>query len=109
MTFYMRCESEMQHAWRVFLHIDSQKQQYRIHGDHDPPKGYSTDKWRKGDIIADRHQQWIPLDAPKGVYDVWMGFYDPAHEEDRLALSPDQPGVITDKSNRIKLGTITVQ
>jgi hypothetical protein len=109
MTFYYRCEAEMQDAWRVFLHVDAQGAQYRIHGDHDPPKGFSTDKWRKGDVIADRHTQWIPLDAPKGTYDVWMGFYDPAHEDDRLPLVAGQQGVTSDGANRIKLGTLTVQ
>lgn len=107
LTFYFRADGEMQEAWKVFLHVDSQAGRYRIHGDHFPPQGYSTDKWRKGDMIADRHQLWIPLDAQKGTYDVWMGFYDPAHEDDRLPLTPTD-GVASDNQNRVKLGTLTV-
>jgi hypothetical protein len=109
LTFYYRCEAEMQESWRIFLHVDAKGAQYRMHGDHDPPRGYSTDKWRKGDIIADRYTLWVPLDATKGVYDIWMGFYDPAHEDERLALVPSQPGVTTDGTNRIQLGTLTVR
>ncbi|MEW5849078.1 MAG: hypothetical protein AB2A00_09695 [Myxococcota bacterium] len=108
MTFYYRAESEMQEEWKVFLHIDSQSAQYRIHGDHFPPEGYNTDKWRKGDVVADRHNQWIPLDAHKGTYDIWLGFYDPAHEDDRLPLTTT-PGVQTDGQNRVKLGTLVVE
>lgn len=106
-TFYFRCESEMQESWKVFLHVDSQNGQYRMHGDHFPPEGYGTERWRKGDIIADRYTLWVPLDAQKGNYDIWLGFYDPAHEDDRLQL-PKEPGVPTDGSNRLKLGQLTV-
>ena len=71
------------------------------------PAGYGAEKWTKGDIIADRYQLWVPLDAQKGIYDIWMGFYDPAHEDDRLPLTPID-GVATDGQNRVKLGTLTV-
>jgi hypothetical protein len=109
LTFYFRCDTEMQEEWKVFLHVDAQSAQYRIHGDHFPPAGFSTDKWRKGDIIADRYALWVPLDAQKGNYDIWMGFYDPNHSDDRLQLVADQAHITTDSSNRVKLGTLVVE
>jgi len=108
LSLYYRAETEMQEAWKVFMHVDSTAAQHRIHGDHFPPAGYSTDKWRKGDIIADRYPLWIPLDAHKGKYDVWLGFYDPGDDDARLKLTPGQT-VATDGANRVKLGTITVE
>lgn len=107
-TIYYRAESEMQEAWKIFMHVDSQTAQYRIHGDHFPPEGYSTDKWRKGDIIADRYALSIPLDAHKGAYTMWMGFYDPADDDARLKLTPGQ-NVQTDGANRVKLGVMVVE
>ncbi|MBI5494209.1 MAG: hypothetical protein HY904_04225 [Deltaproteobacteria bacterium] len=107
LTFYYRCDGEMQENWKVFLHVDSQGGRYRIHGDHFPPTSYSTDRWRKGDIVADRYTLWVPLDAQKGPYDIWMGFYDPAHEDDRLPLTAAE-NVPTDGQNRLKLGVLTV-
>lgn len=107
MTFYFRANGEMQESWKVFMHIDAQGGRYRIHGDHFMPEGYGTEKWTKGDIIADRYALWVPLDAQKGVYDIWMGFYEPAHEDDRLPLVPGD-ATATDGQNRLKLGTLTV-
>ena len=108
LTFYFKALAEMQESWKVFLHVDSQNGQYRMHGDHFPPDGYTTDKWRSGDMIADRYDLTVPLDAQKGAYDIWLGFYDPAHEDDRLQVTP-LAGVTTDGQNRVKLAVLTVQ
>lgn len=104
-TFYYRALEAIDEDWQIFVHIDGVNNVYRIHGDHYPVEGkYTTDLWQKGEIVADKMVKYIPLDAPIGRYDVWLGFYI---GEERLKLSnPDK--VPTDGANRVKVGQFDV-
>ncbi len=104
-TFYFRALDTIDEDWQIFGHIDGANNVYRIHADHYPASGkYTTDLWEKGEIVADRYVKFIPLDAPSGTYDVWIGFYI---GDSRLKLSnPDE--VQSDGSNRVKVGTFKV-
>jgi len=104
-TFYYRALDKIDEDWQIFVHIDGVNNVYRIHGDHYPAEGkYTTDLWQKGEIIADTLVKYIPLDAPIGRYDAWLGFYI---GDTRLKLkNPDQAP--TDGSNRIKAGQFNV-
>jgi len=91
--------------WQIFGHIDGANNVYRIHADHYPANGkYTTDLWQKGEIVADHYSKFIPLDAPSGTYDVWIGFYN---ADRRLKLS-NPSEVTSDGQNRLKLGQIHV-
>ncbi|MFH1809509.1 MAG: hypothetical protein ABIJ09_12240 [Pseudomonadota bacterium] len=104
-TYYFRALSDIDEDWQIFGHIDGINNVYRIHADHYPVNGnYTTDLWLKGEIVADTYVKYIPLDAPSGRYDVWIGFYI---GDSRLKLkNPDK--VTTDGSNRVKVGQFTV-
>ena len=104
-TFYFRALENIDEDWQIFMHGDGVNNVYRIHGDHYPAEGnYTTDLWQKGEIIADRLVKYVPLDAPFGRYDIWIGFYI---GEARLKLkNPDD--VPNDGSNRIKVGQFYV-
>jgi hypothetical protein len=32
--------------------------------------------WRRGDVVADRHELVVPLDLPAGTYQLLTGMYD---------------------------------
>jgi len=104
-TFYYRALGNIEEDWQIFVHIDGVNNVYRIHGDHYPADGrYTSDLWQKGEIIADRFVKYIPLDAPVGRYDVWLGFYI---GEGRLKLKNPEEAP-NDGSNRIKVGQFHV-
>jgi len=99
--------SSMNSDWQIFLHIDlAEGNNFRIHGDHHPAGGrMKTSLWKKGDFVVDDFTKRVPLDAPSGKYNVWLGFYSGSQ---RLRfVSGDAKR--HDGDNRIKLGTITVQ
>ena len=104
-TFYFKALDTIQRDWQIFGHIDGASNVYRIHADHYPAEGkYTTDLWKKGEIIGDHYSKFIPLDAPSGLYDVWIGFY---LTDKRLPLKNPKE-VENDGSNRIKLGQFRV-
>ncbi len=105
LTFYFRALSAMDQDWQIFGHIDGANNVYRIHADHFPDNGkYTTDLWKKGEIIADHYSKFIPLDAPSGTYDVWIGFY----LADRRLKLKNPKEVTSDGHNRIKLGQLHI-
>ena len=59
----------------------------------------------KGDFILDAFEKRVPLDAPSGKYNVWLGFYS---GNQRLRYTSGD-AKRHDGENRIKLGTLTVQ
>lgn len=104
-TFYYRALENIDEDWQIFMHGDGVNNVYRIHGDHYPVDGkYTTDLWQKGEIIADKMVKYIPLDAPVGRYDIWIGFYI---GDDRLKLT-NADKVQSDGSNRVKVGIFNV-
>ncbi|MBN2360003.1 MAG: hypothetical protein JXR83_11165 [Deltaproteobacteria bacterium] len=105
LTFYFRALDNIEEDWQIFMHGDGVNNVYRIHGDHYPVDGkYTTDLWQKGEIIADKLVKYIPLDAPVGRYDIWIGFYI---GDIRLKLT-NADKVQTDGTNRIKVGVVNV-
>lgn len=103
---YFEALREMDRNWQMFVHIDREGATYRIHGDHWPADGaYPTSYWRKQDIIRDALDKRVPLDAPAGSYDVYIGFYI---GDDRMPFSRGGEGV-HDGSNRIRMGKFQIQ
>lgn len=106
MTFYFEVLGELDRNWQMFLHIDRRDGPYRIHGDHFPTDGaYPTTLWSKGDFVADNYTKLIPIDAPAGTYDVWVGFYV---NNKRLAFSGGDKS-LHDGDNRIRAGVIKIK
>ncbi|MCC7070488.1 MAG: hypothetical protein IT383_04140 [Deltaproteobacteria bacterium] len=106
----LRCYFEsltgLDQDWQVFLHIDAKGGSYRIHGDHFPARGtYSTTLWQKGEVITDDWAGAVPRDAPRGLYEVWLGFYI---GDDRLPFSGGD-GAVHDGVDRVRVGTFEVR
>lgn len=92
--------------WQVFLHIDAQGGNFRIHGDHWPLRGqYKSGLWRPGEFLIDRWEGTVPLDAPTGIYDVWAGLY---RGDDRLEVTAGDAKA-HDGDNRVNVGQITIE
>ena len=54
--------------------------------DHQPYDGlYPTSDWGAGEMVRDTFSLTVPADAPPGLYDVQLGWYDPATDK-RLAV-----------------------
>lgn len=94
--------------WQVFVHIDARASQppFRIHADHWPAAGrYRTGLWQPGEYIVDRFEQTVPLAAPGGEYDVWVGLY---RGDTRLPVTGGDVGR-SDGAHRINVGRIVIE
>lgn len=92
--------------WQVFLHIDAQGGNFRIHGDHWPLRGqYKSGLWRPGEFLIDRWEGTVPMDAPTGIYDVWAGLY---RGDERLEVTAGD-AKLHDGDNRVNVGQITIE
>lgn len=101
LAFYFEALREMDRNWKVFVHIDREGGSYRIHGDHFPADGrYHTSLWREGEFIRDRLDNLVPIDAPAGRYEVYLGFYI---GDERLPFS-DGDRAAHDGANRVRVG-----
>lgn len=103
---YFEALAEMDRNWKVFVHIDREGGTYRIHGDHFPVGGgYHTSLWQRGEYVRDRLTNRVPIDAPSGRYDIWVGFYI---GDERMPFRSGDKNV-HDGQNRIRVGTLTVR
>lgn len=106
LRFFFESLAGLDQDWQVFLHIDAKQGSYRIHGDHFPARGkYSTTLWQKGEVITDEWKGAVPRDAPRGAYDVWLGFYI---GDDRLPFTSGD-GAAHDGDDRVRVGTLEVR
>lgn len=105
-SIYFEPLKEMDRNWQIFSHIDREGGTYRIHGDHWPADGaYHTSLWRPGEYVKDSLDRLIPIDAPPGRYEIWIGFYI---GDERLPFTGGDRAA-HDGSNRVRVGQITVK
>lgn len=95
--------------WQLFVHIDLREGTFRIHGDHWPLRGqYKTGLWLPGEFLVDTWEGTVPMDAPAGDYDVWVGLY---RGDERLPVSTTataNPRAFDD-DDRVNVGSVTVE
>lgn len=105
-SLYFEALREMDRDWKIFAHIDREGGTYRIHGDHYPADGaYQTSLWQQGEHVKDPLDKLVPIDAPPGRYDVWIGFYI---GDERMPFSGGDRSV-HDGTNRVRVGQIVVR
>ena len=110
----------LKQSMKIFMHID--RAGHRIHGDHWPhpvKKGkdgkhcigcFQTNHWLPGDIVVDTFEQDIPIGAPSGKTDIWLGFFNPQSDKRLPVTKWDRktahyPG----KDNRVRIGSFEVR
>lgn len=104
--FHFEVLKELDRDWQMFVHIDRREGPYRIHGDHFPAEGkYQTSLWQQGEFVKDHFVKLVPFDAPKGTYDVWVGFYI---GDDRLPFTGGDKA-LHDGENRVRAGVLQVR
>ncbi len=93
--------------WQVFVHIDAvDGTGFRINADHWPAGGrYRTGLWRPGEHVVDSFEQTIPVGAPAGLYDVWVGLY---RGDKRMPVTGGDRSVV-DGDNRVRVGRVVVE
>ncbi len=110
----------LKQSMKLFMHID--RAGHRIHGDHWPhpvKKGkdgkhcigcFQTNHWLPGDIVVDTFEQDIPIGAPSGKTDIWLGLFNPQNDKRLPVTKWDRktthyPG----KDNRVRIGSFEVR
>lgn len=68
--------------YAAFAHLVDAQGRGWAGDDHQPHGGlYPTSAWGAGEMVRDTFTLTIPADAPPGLYDVQVGWYDPATQE----------------------------
>lgn len=76
LTLYWLGLSEMDHNYKVFVHLTDEQEQLIGQSDQEPVFNFSpTTRWERGEIVADRYQIHIPVEAVPGTYNLFTGMY----------------------------------
>jgi hypothetical protein len=68
--------------YAAFAHLVDAEGRGWAGDDHQPYRGlYPTSAWGAEEMVRDTFTLTVPADAPTGLYDVQVGWYDPATEE----------------------------
>ena len=68
--------------YTAFAHLVDESGEGWAGDDHQPHGGlYPTSAWGAGEMVRDTFALTVPDDAPPGLYDVQVGWYDPATGE----------------------------
>jgi hypothetical protein len=83
---YFQPRRRITRDYTIFLHMNWEGSDYRIHADHNPiANRLPTSEWRAGETIRDAQRVWIPMSAPPGRFRVSIGLFDGPH---RAAVEP---------------------
>jgi len=103
---YWQAHRRLDTEYTVFVHllgpynpatggpVWSQDDSYPLGG------GHPTTRWMPEQIVPDRHQLQVPVEAPSGTYQVEVGLYD--------ALTGTRLAVADDEQNRILIADVQV-
>jgi len=121
-TMFFRCKAKVPTSYRVFMHIDRVGSSARIHGEHfvlnlaretEETKTctgcFATNHWMPGDIVVDRYDIEVPIGAPSGPHNIWVGFYNTGSEQRLQVKDFDKSKVAHDGQNRANIGTLVVE
>jgi hypothetical protein len=95
-------DGRLEPGWKLFFHLEGPGGFRNL--DHVPVEGaYPMERWRPGQHIRDRlHISFTPA-MPPGVYTLSIGLFK---GNQRATVSPANA---SDRQNRLRLATITVQ
>ncbi len=81
-TTVWQAQQELETDYTTFAHLVDETGQGWAGDDHQPHDGlYPTSAWGAGEMVRDTFTLAVPADAPPGLYDVQVGWYDPATNE----------------------------
>jgi hypothetical protein len=105
-TLYWLGLQQMGQDYKVFVHFQDEGQttMWAQH-DGDPVEGFTpTTRWLPGEVIADDHALFIPLEAPPGSYKLFAGMYEWETVRNLTILTPEAAS----PNNRILLKEVEV-
>lgn len=104
-TFFWQAQAPLKESYTVFAHIV--QGEARTQHDGPPANGSrSTNTWRPGEVIEDRHLIGIPGWLPPGEYDVFVGLYN--FSVPGIPRVPVLDEVGQEKGNIVLLGQVRV-
>ncbi|MGC9394860.1 MAG: glycosyltransferase family 39 protein [Anaerolineae bacterium] len=78
LTVYWQAMEKPPQMYAVFNHLRAPDNTSLWHGDSWPQAGvYTTEHWRKNEVVAEDYTIVIPEDAPPGEYPLYTGVYNP--------------------------------
>jgi hypothetical protein len=82
LTVVWQAQQALETDYAAFAHLVDEGGQGWAGDDHQPYGGlYPTSAWGAGEMVRDQFALTVPPDAPPGLYDVQVGWYDPASQE----------------------------
>lgn len=82
LTVVWQAQQKLATDYTAFAHIADESGQGWAGDDHQPYAGlYPTSAWGAGEMVRDTFSLALPADAPPGLYDVQVGWYDPATQQ----------------------------
>jgi hypothetical protein len=105
-TLYWLGLQEMSQNYKVFVHFtDEALTTMWAQHDGDPVGGFTpTTRWLAGEVVADQHTLFIPVETPPGTYRLFTGMYEWETVRNLTILTPEAAS----PNNRILLGEVQV-
>ncbi|MBX7097798.1 MAG: hypothetical protein K1X89_08805 [Myxococcaceae bacterium] len=106
---FFKVLDEIPADYMVFVHVeDIDGRVDRLNADHAPAGGANpTSKWKKGDVVRDDFQIYVPPTMQVRGLNVLLGFWDPKTDQRLVLKNPD--AVRHDGANRILVAQIPLQ
>ncbi len=98
LTVYWQALEKPPKIYAVFNHLRAPDNTGVWHGDSWPQAGlYTTEHWRKNEVVAETYTIVIPQDTAHGTYSLYTGVYDPATGERLPATAGDGERLLNDE------------
>ena len=98
LTVYWQAMEKPPQMYAVFNHLRMPDNTPLWHGDSWPQAGlYTTERWRKNEVVAEMYTIIIPDDAPPGAYPLYTGVYNPFNGERLPAVTPRGERLLNDE------------
>jgi hypothetical protein len=87
LTLYYRVKTPSEHELRRFVQLRDADNQMLVQFDSEPQNGINpTWAWVPGELVRDTVALQIPTDAAVNTYTLYLGFYQPTANFDRLPV-----------------------
>ncbi|HRW07276.1 MAG TPA: 6-pyruvoyl-tetrahydropterin synthase-related protein [Caldilineaceae bacterium] len=108
LTNYYQVEEASDQELRRFVQIRNGDQQMLVQFDSEPQNGVNpTWAWVPGETVADPVSVTIPPDADAGTYTIYLGFYHPAADFERLPVFDEQGTALANREYPLFTLTVT--
>jgi hypothetical protein len=98
LTVYWQAMEKPPQMYAVFNHLRMPDSTSLWHGDSWPQAGvYTTEHWRKNEVVAEDYTIVVPEDAPPGDYPLYTGVYNPFTGDRLPATTRDGERLLNDE------------